>query len=64
MWSHLIPLLDLQMCPTCCGLHLNEMARPVLAEVAEISKQEHDATILSLLMEVNANHIILKFCQC
>lgn len=32
--------------------------------VAEISKQEHDATILSLLMEVNANHVILKFYQC
>lgn len=43
----------------------HEMTSECLQRVdkAEISKQEHDAIILSLLMEENANHIVLKFCQ-
>lgn len=35
----------------------------VFKDMAEISKQEYDATILSFLMEENANHIVLTFYQ-
>lgn len=59
LWSHLTPTLDLQMNPTMKWI--SKCLQRV--DKAEISKPEHDAIILSFLMEENANHIVLKFCQ-
>lgn len=63
MWSPLTTSLDLQMNPTCYSLHLNEMVQLSVCrvDVVETSKQELNATVLSLFMEENANHRVLKF---
>lgn len=51
------------MNPTCYSLHLNEMVQLSVCrvDVVETSKQELDATVLSLFMEESANHRVLKF---